>query len=100
MYILQGLIVAIGMNYNQAMLRVIIPQSYRRLIPPVGNEFIMLLKDSSLVSVIAMTDLLRATSQISNKTGNALIYVPAAILYLIMTTVFTHFARHNKLVIY
>lgn len=80
---------ALGMSYNQAMMRVIIPQSYRRLIPPVGNEFIMLLKDSSLVSVIAMTDLLRTTSQISNKTGNALIYIPAAILYLIMTTVFT-----------
>jgi len=81
---------ALGMSYGQAMKRIIIPQSYRRLIPPVGNEFIMLLKDSALVSVIAMTELLRTTSQISNKTGNALIYIPSAILYLIMTTIFTY----------
>lgn len=81
---------ALGMSYGQAMKRAIVPQSYRRLIPPVGNEFIMLLKDSALVSVIAMTELLRTTSQISNKTGNALIYIPAAILYLIMTTIFTY----------
>ncbi len=81
---------ALGMSYGQAMKRIIIPQSYRRLIPPVGNEFIMLLKDSALVSVIAMTELLRTTSQISNKTGNASIYIPAAILYLIMTTIFTY----------
>lgn len=81
---------ALGMSYGQAMKRIIIPQSYRRLIPPVGNEFIMLLKDSALVSAIAMTELLRTTTQISNKTGNAIIYIPAAILYLIMTTIFTY----------
>lgn len=81
---------ALGMGYGQAMRRVIIPQSYRRLIPPVGNEFIMLLKDSSLVSIIGMTELMRITSQISNKTGNAAIYIPAAVLYLIMTSIFTY----------
>lgn len=80
---------ALGMSYGQAMKRVIIPQSYRRLIPPVGNEFIMLLKDSALVSVIAMSDLLRVTTQISNASANVLIYIPAAILYLAMTTIFT-----------
>lgn len=80
---------ALGMSYGQAMRRVIIPQSYRRLLPPVGNEFIMLLKDSSLVSVIAMQELMRVTSQISNKTGNAAIYLPSALLYLAMTTIFT-----------
>ena len=48
---------ALGMTYGQAMRKIIVPQSYRRLIPPVGNEFICLLKDTSLVSVIAMTDL-------------------------------------------
>lgn len=80
---------ALGMNYKQAMRRIIIPQSYKRLIPPIGNELIALLKDTSMVSVIAMTELLRVTSQISNKTGRALIYIPAAILYLIITSVFT-----------
>lgn len=81
---------ALGMSYGQAMQRIIVPQSYRRLIPPVGNEFIALLKDSSLVSVIAMTELMRTTSQISNATGSAVIYIPAAILYLAMTTLFTY----------
>lgn len=80
---------ALGMNYASAMRRIIVPQSYRRLIPPVGNEVIALLKDSSLVSVIAMTELMRTTSQISNATGSAVIYIPAAILYLVMTTLFT-----------
>jgi polar amino acid transport system permease protein len=80
---------ALGMSYSQAMIKIIIPQSYRRLIPPVGNEFIALLKDSSLVSVIAMSDLMRVTSQRANSTGDAIFYIPAAILYLAMTSVFT-----------
>jgi len=81
---------ALGMSYGQAMKRIIIPQSYRRLIPPVGNEFIALLKDSSLVSVIGMTELMRTTSVMANSTGDASIYIPAAILYLVMTSLFTY----------
>jgi len=82
---------ALGMSYTQAMRKIIIPQSYRRLIPPVGNEFIMLLKDTALVSIIAMEDLMRVTSQYSNATASPLIYLPSAVLYLIMTTIFTFF---------
>jgi polar amino acid transport system permease protein len=81
---------ALGMGYGQAMKRVIIPQSYRRLIPPVGNEFIALLKDSSLVMIIGMVELMNRTSQIAVNTSNPIIYIPAAALYLIMTTVFTY----------
>lgn len=80
---------ALGMTYSQAMRRIIIPQSYRRLIPPVGNEFIMLLKDSALVSVIAMTELLRTTNQQVNNTGNPIIYLYSAAIYLFLTTVLT-----------
>ncbi|HEX2925726.1 MAG TPA: amino acid ABC transporter permease [Ruminiclostridium sp.] len=80
---------ALGMSYGQAMRRVIVPQSYRRLIPPVGNEVIALLKDSALVSTIGMAELLRNTTQIVNATGNAVIYFPAAVLYLILTSLFT-----------
>lgn len=85
--------IALGMDHRQAMSLVIIPQSYRRLIPPVGNEVIALIKDTSLVSTIAMTELLRVTSQISNKTGVALIYIPSAALYLLMTSIFTYTFR-------
>jgi polar amino acid transport system permease protein len=80
---------ALGMSYGQAMRRIIVPQSYRRLIPPVGNEVIALLKDSALVSTIGMAELMRNTTQIVNATTNALIYLPSAALYLIMTSLFT-----------
>lgn len=80
---------ALGMSYSQAMSRIVIPQSYRRLIPPVGNELIALLKDSSLVSVIAMTELMRTTSLLANSSGNAVYYLPCAALYLAMTSLFT-----------
>ena len=80
---------ALGMGYAMTMRRIIIPQSYRRLIPPVGNEFIMVLKDTALVSMIGLTDLSRITSQISTRNGDVLIYLPAMVLYLLMTTIFT-----------
>ncbi len=82
---------ALGMTYNQAMFKVIIPQSYRRLIPPVGNEFIMLLKESSLVSVIGMTELLRVSKKLANSNGGAIIYyVIAAVIYLVLTSLLTY----------
>lgn len=81
---------ALGMNYKQAMLRIIIPQSYRRLIPPVGNELIALLKDSSLVSIMGMIELMKITQGVASRESSAFIYLPAAVLYLIMTTVFTY----------
>ena len=80
---------ALGMNYGQAMGRIIIPQSYRRLIPPVGNELIALLKDSSLVAMIAMVELMKVTNQISMRESNAAVYIPASLLYLTLTTFFT-----------
>lgn len=80
---------ALGMSYGQAMRRVIVPQSYRRLIPPVGNEFIMLIKDTSLVSILAMPDLMQVTHEIESSHASAAIYLPSAIIYLAITTIFT-----------
>jgi len=80
---------AIGMSYAQSMRRIIIPQSYRRLIPPVGNEVIMLLKDSALVSAISLTELLRRSNQILNNTGNPSIYLYTAAIYLFLTSILT-----------
>jgi polar amino acid transport system permease protein len=80
---------ALRMSYGQTMGLVIIPQSIRRLIPPVGNEFIMMLKDASLVSIIALTDITKVTRSISSSTASAMVYIPAMILYLIITAVFT-----------
>jgi len=80
---------ALGLSYAQTMRLVVIPQSIRRLIPPVGNEFIMMLKDASLVSMIALVDITKATRNIEGSTRSALVYIPAMILYLIITAVFT-----------
>jgi polar amino acid transport system permease protein len=88
---------ALGMSYGQTMRLVVIPQSIRRLIPPVGNEFIMVLKDASLVSIIALTDITKATRSISSSTASALVYIPAMALYLVITAVFTYvFHRLEK----
>ncbi|MCL2196704.1 MAG: amino acid ABC transporter permease [Treponema sp.] len=84
---------ALGLSYWQTMSLVIIPQSIRRLIPPVGNEFIMMLKDASLVSMIALVDITKATRNIEGSTRSALVYIPAMILYLIITAVFTFVFR-------
>jgi polar amino acid transport system permease protein len=80
---------ALGMSYAQTMRLIIVPQSIRRLIPPVGNEFIMVLKDASLVSIIALVDITKATRNIEGSTRSALVYIPAMILYLVITAVFT-----------
>ncbi|MDR3336116.1 MAG: amino acid ABC transporter permease [Treponema sp.] len=88
---------ALGLSYPQTMRLVIIPQSIRRLIPPVGNEFIMVLKDASLVSMIALIDITKATRNIESSTRSALVYIPAMILYLIITAVFSYiFHRLEK----
>jgi len=80
---------ALGFSYAQTMSKIIIPQSIRRLIPPVGNEFIMVLKDASLVSIIALADLTKVTRAISSSTASALVYIPAMVIYLIITAIFT-----------
>ena len=80
---------ALGMSYGRAMRLVIIPQSIRRLIPPVGNEFIMVIKDTSLVSMIALVDLMKKTMQIQSSSASPLVFIPAAAIYLIITAVFT-----------
>jgi polar amino acid transport system permease protein len=80
---------ALGMPSALAMRRIIIPQSIRRMLPPVGNEFIMLIKDTSLVSAIGLTELLKVARYMTSGTGDAIFYLPIAGVYLLLTTVFT-----------
>ncbi|BCS52849.1 amino acid ABC transporter permease [Geobacter sp. SVR] len=80
---------AIGMSYRQAMRRVIIPQTYKRLMPPIGNEFIALIKDTALVSTIAMVELMRSADQLFNTYFNITALALAAVIYLLLTSVFT-----------
>jgi polar amino acid transport system permease protein len=79
----------LGLTYAQTMRLIIIPQSIRRLIPPVANEFIMVLKDVSLVSIIALSDLTHMTRSISSSSNSVLVYIPAMIIYLIITAFFS-----------
>ena len=88
---------ALGFKYWQTMGLIIVPQSIRRLIPAIGNEFIMILKDASLVSLIALEDITKVTRSIASSSGNELVYIPAMILYLIITAVFSFvFNRTEK----
>ena len=80
---------AIGMTYGQAMKRVIIPQTYKRLMPPIGNEFIALIKDTALVSTIAMVELMRSADQMFNTYFNITALLLAAMIYLLLTSIFT-----------
>jgi polar amino acid transport system permease protein len=80
---------SLGLSPWQTMRLVIIPQSIKRMVPAIGNEFIMVLKDTSLVSTIALVDLMKKTSQIQTSAATALVYLPSAVIYLIFTGVFT-----------
>ncbi len=77
---------SLGMNYIQSMRYVILPQAVRVILPPVGNEFIALLKDSSLVSVVAVTDLTRRAREYMSTHFNPIeTWNLVALLYLVMT---------------
>lgn len=91
----------LGMNYVQTMKRIILPQVFKIILPPVSNETITLVKDTSLIYVLAMNDLLRTTRNLVQRDFNIMPFVVAAVFYLIMTLVLTygfnkvekHFAR-------
>ena len=77
---------SLGLNWFQTMRYVVMPQAFKRVIPPLGNEFIAMLKDSSLVSVIGFEELTRRGQLIIAKTYSSFeIWMAVAILYLIMT---------------
>ena len=79
---------SLGMNYMQAMRYVILPQAVRRILPPLGNNLISMLKDSSLVSVIALNDLLQTGRLYVSRTYRAFEgYNTVALLYLTMTLI-------------
>ena len=79
---------SLGMSYMQAMRYVILPQAIRRILPPLGNDFIAMLKDSSLIAVLALPDLLQMGRLYASRTFRAFEpYNTVALLYLIMTLI-------------
>ena len=79
---------ALGMTYAQTMTRIIIPQSIRRMIPNVSNEFIMVLKDASLVFAISLMDITTISKNIMTSEGSYLVFIPALVIYLVITAFF------------
>ena len=86
---------SLGMTWVDTMRYIIIPQAFRRVIPPLGNEFIALLKDSSLVSVIGFEELTRNGQLIIARTYGAMeIWLSVAVIYLIMTLSISRFVAY------
>ncbi|MBW2560861.1 MAG: amino acid ABC transporter permease [Deltaproteobacteria bacterium] len=77
---------SLGMTSAQAMRHVILPQAVKTILPPIGNEFVALLKDSSLVSILAVSDLLRRGREFAAESFNYFeTYTMVALIYLIIT---------------
>jgi ABC-type amino acid transport system permease subunit len=85
---------SLGMSYFQAMRKVILPQAIRVVLPPLGNDFIALLKDSSLISVIALPELLQRGRLWISRTFRAFEgYNSIALIYLVMTLLLSLLVR-------
>ena len=79
---------SVGMNVPQAMVYIILPQAFKRILPPLAGQFISLIKDSSLVSVIAITDLTKSGREVITSTFATFeIWFIVALLYLLLTSV-------------
>ncbi len=88
---------SLGMTYLQAMRYVILPQAFRNVLPALGNEFIALLKDSSLLSVISIVELTRVGRQIVNTTFNAWTpFLGVALFYLMMTIPLSRLVAYSQ----
>jgi len=86
---------SLGMTWGQTMRFVVLPQAFKRIIPPLGNEFIAMLKDSSLVSVIGFEELTRRGQLIIARTyGSFEIWLTVAFIYLIMTLTISRFVAY------
>ncbi len=94
----------LGMGYVQTMRRIILPQVFRIVLPPVSNETITLVKDTSLVYVLAMNDLMRTTRNLVQRDFDITPFLVAGVFYLLATLILTvlfenlekHFSRYDQ----
>jgi polar amino acid transport system permease protein len=81
---------SLGMTYRQTMLRIVLPQAMRVIIPPLGNEFNNMLKTTSLLSIIAVQELFRIADAARAATFHQLEpYLGVALYYLLLTTIWS-----------
>jgi His/Glu/Gln/Arg/opine family amino acid ABC transporter permease subunit len=82
---------SLGLNYMTTMIHIIIPQAIKSVLPAIGNEFIILLKDTSLITVIGCKELLYAAQGVMNRTYEAMFpLLITAVIYLILVMIFTY----------
>jgi polar amino acid transport system permease protein len=82
---------SLGLTSGQTMRYVVLPQALRRVVPPLLNDFVSLLKDTGLVSILGVTDAVRAAQINASRTFNYTPYVVAAILFLLITIPMTRY---------
>ncbi|KJR47758.1 Glutamate transport membrane-spanning protein [Desulfosporosinus sp. I2] len=88
---------SLGMTQGQSLRYVILPQAFKRVIPPLGNEFIALLKDSSLLSIIAIQELFYSAKIIAGRTYQPIpMYIAAALYYLVMTQLIAQWVAYME----
>lgn len=81
---------SLGLNYVQTMWHIIIPQAIKNILPALGNEFITLLKETSIVNVIGMKDITKWALNVQGRTYQAFMpFIGIAVIYLIMVMIFT-----------
>jgi len=86
----------LGLNYLQTLRRIVLPQMIRRVLPPMSNETITLVKDTSLIYVLALNDLLRTARGIVQRDFTTTPFLVAAVFYLAMTLVLTWFFQRME----
>jgi polar amino acid transport system permease protein len=82
---------ALGMTRAQTMRRIVLPQAVRVIIPPTGNEFIAMIKDSALVGIVGTQELFFRASKFGRQYFQNLEMLVAAIIYWILTSIFSYF---------
>jgi len=88
---------SLGMPRGMSMKYIILPQAFKRVIPPLGNEFIILLKDTSLLSVIGVSELTRMGQLYVSVTFEAFsVYIGVALIYLSMTFTISKFVSYME----
>jgi len=85
---------SLGMSRAQAMRKVVLPQAFRRMLPPLGNEAIALIKNSALVSLLTIDDVMREGQRIISTSFRALeTYLAVALIYFVLTNLANQFLR-------
>ena len=86
---------SLGMTYLQSMVHIILPQALRRILPPLAGQFISLIKDSSLLGIIAIRELTKATREVVSASLQPFeLYMVCAILYLVLTFTLSMFVQY------